>query len=347
MRQKGIVWIGLWVILALIKGLVISSYFKDYGEGRIEVELTGIQINYEDLLLMEGYESLNPVIFNRQKHLLEGQRVLGIGTTSGFNELERMVLINGSFFEAESVSEGRKVVIISDELALQLYGTYLATQNECEIDGVYYEVGGVYKKNRNLEDLWQDDGQERVYYPITSQLGKGNPLQCLMIDKNKAGVQIEDLSQLGLYRFNCMMNNQLERSTQIKSQAVFPLGLLGVVFIYFSLKRIRQSLKAKTTKQTLVEVMILSSELIGGYFLVMKQVYIPIERLPSENIFDLSYYWQQFKALNQLRNYMLQLNSSHFARAYEHLKLLVGGINGLQVLSGYLTIHSFSRRLKL
>ena len=337
MKKRGCFYLTLFIALQVMKTLLIKEIIDDYGEGRIEIQLNESAIvNFSAFSLRDGYEDLRPTVTSSRSCRISGKEeieVMGISVNEYFGQTEPMEMRNGAFFGEGAVKEGRNVAIISDELAMKLFGSDKGAGNLCRIEGIAYQVVGVYKKYKNFWDILLDDGQERIYYPITSTAAENGKIDTLYVSlKNRAdGVSIHALSKIQINNNNSYIYNELDGAKKLRSLTQAPINILSLFIVVYLIKtaihlfkKAEESLKSKVVKIGLCAIV--------GYFIISVIIvppYISKEALPPYNIFDIEFYINYLRNQRIAQNYLLELHLSNFNRVYSsisHMILIAGMI---------------------
>lgn len=190
MKKSVCFYLAVFITLQFVKLLFINEIIEDYGEGRIEIHVNeSAPMHFEAFAFNEGYKRLQPTVISLRPCIVRGKEemeVLGIAVNEYFMQTHPLQMKNGDFFGEGAVGEGRNVSVISDELAIKLFGSEKATGNIYEVEDTPYQVVGVYKKYKNFWGKLFDDGQERIYYPITSEEAQNGQIEILSISlKNR------------------------------------------------------------------------------------------------------------------------------------------------------------------
>lgn len=324
MKRRGWIYLMLFIVIQVLKSLVAKEFISDYGEGRIEVKIDEDSlIDYETLAFNEGYAQIQPAVLSRHTYSIKGKietEVLGIGTNSYFKQVEPLKMNNGTFFGVQAVREGRNVVVISDQLAMKLFGSDKGTGNRCTIDDTTYQVVGVYKKYRGLGDVFLDDGRERIYFPITSKAAKNLKIEALISSsKNReTDLSVNQLQEMQINSGNSFVYNALDAGKKLKTLIRLPLNVLLLLIVSDMIKVVIDFLKQQTGSLR-NKVMAVMLSMVGTYFALsigMQPIYMPPEALPPYNIFDISFYIKYFRGQCMVYNYMLELHLSNYIRTY-------------------------------
>ena len=179
------------------------------------------------------YKELQPAAYNKRDYQIEGKvktDIVGIGTNHYYKDVENIKLINGAFYGEQAVKERRNVVVISDQLAIKLFGSEKATGNSCDIEGTKYQVIGVYKKFQGWWHIFLDDGRERVYFPITSQAVKSSKVEAILIEvQDQAGGSLTwQLKEAQIDSKNSFIYHAEDAGKRLKSLKQLPISILPI-----------------------------------------------------------------------------------------------------------------------
>ena len=121
------------------------------------------------------------------------------GDFPSIDDFAKKNLEEGRFLNQDDIDNSRKICVIGDDVYKLLYkkeedpiGTYI------EINGVYFQVVGVYRKNKNVNF----DGQNTVHIPFTTYqkaFNSGNRVGWMAITvkkKHNAGVVLNKIKKL-------------------------------------------------------------------------------------------------------------------------------------------------------
>ncbi|MEF9960757.1 MAG: ABC transporter permease [Niameybacter sp.] len=348
MRKKGWMYLILLVGLELIKYNMVAHYVKDYGTGNIVAYLqAGDGTSYEHFKRQESYERLQPTVLSQKSGTIQGKsqrRVEVIATNGYLPSVQPLSMKNGAFFSEEAVAQGNNVVVISDVLAESLFGGEEAAGNLCKIEGIYYQVVGVYEKYKSWTDILLDNGQEKIYLPFRSSVAEEWVVENLILTpQNEAGeaLSIYDLEDLTVSREENVVFDLLDRKKTLINGTRLPMAILGIIGMYRLVKncgREMQKLQGKTTKsvvQSLLKVVLNIGCMWMVYRLTLTGFYISKQGLPPNNLFDISFYVEQFKAQCIQHNYLAQYALFPFEGIYTFMGNRVMGIGIVEVVCIY------------
>lgn len=327
-------------MLQIIKSVCLADYEGNYGKSRLEVILNeNQQITYNQMLFQEGYTKLQPIMYSTKENVqVEGcLQSTVIGTTANKVELERLQMVEGAFFDEQANYEEKNIAVMSDQLAIKLWGSEKAVKNVLKIGNDLYQVVGVYKKYESLRDYRLDDGSEKIYVPLNSSIAKGWGIKEIIINgSNKKELpRIQELATLGIESGQSLINDKTHWMKQMTHLSTLPIVLLWACFNLILIKVLMAAIK---DRKQLVRYKLLKvvSGVVISYFIYKVsfagKLYIEPSSLPGDNIFDVSFYW---KALQQewiTHNQFISNKFSNFEQAYFSLKSLVHSLNLIQIV---------------
>ncbi len=355
-RNKGILICFLLFIIAQLLKISGTHFFeKNYGMGRLEI-YPETPIEATSFCREEGYKSLMPVGLSQQKceiHKLQGNvkiSVVGKGTNAYCTMLESIDLQDGAFFGEKAALEGRNVVVISDELALILFGSPFVTGKSCSISGVTYQIVGVYTKYRHLVDILFDRGEEVVYFPMTSEVGKKAGIEELLLPPTweEKAIEEKDLLALRLDVNNSMIYHAEDAYLRLEALIEAGLSISALVLIGYSIYFANKLLSAKEVgcQLKLKALGCYSLIALAALILGVKAVYIPSEVLPPYNIFDMSYYWDYFKKQLVNHHQLLRRQLTYFESLYWTLRQGSWLLTLLQIVLSFPISHWLLKQVK-
>lgn len=359
MRRKGYVYLILFIILGLGAKYTVNTFIERYGEGRIEIQLQGeSKVGYEQIRLNGYYKELGGIPLIKQDVMIKSdvtRQVQAMGTEEIFLQADSLILRRGSFFSQQAVDEKRNVVVISDELAQSLFHSYNAVGNRCNINGLPFEVIGIYQKYNSFLDRMIDDTIERIYIPITNKL-----IEEQFIDEMICLTSMVDTNQLrlvGVDEENSIINNQTNIRQRINNYIKIPWFILGILYISLIIKKLLiinkkyYNLLKKCHQQYYFTQLVKTKykqigccclwnlfyigEIILIFYMIKFKLYIPAEKLPVENIFDVSFYIQSLWKQIAFNNYIYKLNINNFYAAYQKIKVILMVVTVLQAVCIY------------
>lgn len=365
MRKKLIVYSVIFLVLQFIKSILIADYEQDYGKGRMEmlVRSPGV-VEYKTIRNSDGYDKYQPIVIKKIQGNSEGTEMplLLVGTTAQYVQGEHLSLVNGAFFTNTAVIEERNVAVISNQLSMELFGTTKAVGNRLKLNQKVYKVVGVYKKHKRLREYIKDDGYERIYIPITCEAAKEANVEVVMMEGAFLDKMPNEkiLADIGLNSNRLIMSDQTKWLKESKSIAELPLivfecvlSIVGGQLLYHEIKRYRHySYKHykvnKRTKQYVISGIWGIALLVYGigvywvFKMSLSNMYINPNRLPEENIFDLTFYWKLWCQDWAWDNLFMMSQVAPFRKM---LSLLKGSLYGINLVQYILLVKILGQRL--
>lgn len=338
MKKKIVIWGTLFIILQLIKSLLLGDYKASYGTSRIEILVNKESVSSGRTAVSTKMERDYQVAKSSCKEglLVENNQADVTAINIYWHQVQRPQMLEGAFWGEEADEEGRNLAVISDTLAVKLWGSEKALGNMIHIQDQVYQVSGVYKRYKNIRQYQLDDGKEKIYIPLKSSLSCEWPIQFMVIDgtKQEALPGEKDLFSMGIDSSNYTISHREKWFKSQKSLVQLPIMLIWFLLLSLMIKLVKKVIKnhEKTWKKKMI--------IIGGMMILMlillracmRGIYIDISQLPSENIFDLTFYWKGLLKEWSGHNQLIRYPSSQFERAYYLLKYWNYFINFLQIL---------------
>lgn len=288
--KKNIGYIMLFIMATMCICILTTQFRNTYGKG------------YETYTTFFSYEQLKverptSIAISQTQGYIEkyvGEAVEIIGTEAGYTAAEALPMERGIFLPEKSVQIGENVAVISDVLAHKLFQSDQIQGNVCKINGIYYEIIGVYKHQATFWEYFQKDTSNRIYVPITSDVVKRVPLSCYMKEtkENIEGIlgNYEHLMifVLGIGVIVILCSALVKRGKQLLRR----YKELGKS--YYFMKRIGMLLKLGWKDWLVSSMLIIISIKIMQF--VSFDLTIPLAYIPEESILDLSFYWNVYLA---------------------------------------------------
>ncbi len=262
--------------------------------------------------IIEGDNAIYPV-----KAVLSGEN------TEKFLGLN---LLRGTFFSSEQYQYGRRVAVISDTMAYKLFTTHHVIGNEIYISGLKYKIIGLYKNKTSLFSLLASDGIEKVYVPFDSMSQNSvktintifikektleeNSFREKTIDRTIKDILRTDINP---YKINDFYNNSIYTSQPLLLFIFFVGVLLMCILLKYFFKYMgfgnnyfRNGIKNNYFLEVLLKwkiripLFLLFAVLIvlfisAIFWNVRFKGAIPAEFIPSDNVFDFSFYADRIK----------------------------------------------------
>jgi putative ABC transport system permease protein len=147
----GVVSIGLLgreYVVGLIEGVGSNLVFA-YGTGR---GVNPEEIEFDDLPALErevsGIAAMAPVLLHAELLPIAGEvrQVTVLGVTPAYERVRNMVVESGRFFNVSEEARGEKVCVISEDLAVELFGTPEMRSASLRLFGLRFRIVGVYRE---------------------------------------------------------------------------------------------------------------------------------------------------------------------------------------------------------
>lgn len=334
--KKWCIVIATIIIIWFLKGAIINHYQSLYSESSIEViPFEETTVNYQYLESNKIFQEIQPIVVKQVASImLNGNRARILATTSNYGDFSKLEFIEGSFFTETAVIEGRNHMVLSDELAEATFGSKRAVGNTYQIGESIYQVVGVYKKHRAIGDYIADSG-ESVYIPFYSSKATTQQVDEIIIDTENLEESFTkaDLYSLGLNEQNSLISEIKNNSKVLRSLACMPLVLFILILILKNIYLVGESLEQAEEKwhKKGGRILVGIGVIIIGLLIVRQMIYIPADTLPKENIFDLAFYWEYWKAACVKNNRLLRETYIMNLMGY---KIIKNGLWGLSILEG-------------
>ena len=259
--------------------------------------------------------------------------VNAILTNSEYINFEKLDMIKGTFLNPDACKNGRKIVVISSNLAKKLFSTYNIIGEEIDLLGDKYKIAGIYEPHYSIISLMGADGAEKVFLPLESiKQYEEQPIQTLLIkdveiEQDKFRVNtIGNMLKINLgqdqvnYKILDYYNAHVEL-TQFKSIFIFFLGVYIIwVLAAYLIKHIKKSFKAgrelmnesyvshavKANWKDLLKSILVAALYVAGIFVIYNivkfTISIPLQYIPADNIFDFGFYIDKLKEAFRIQN---------------------------------------------
>ncbi len=321
-RQKGSIFLFCIVAFMLTLFMTIAQSVKYTAQNAfadsvlVDFSSSDSRMTYDDIDIMRkkgisvsGQYAEKDAIYTNSEKI----PVSCIYTDSAYETLSNLVITNGRF-----IRENQDEVVIGSSLAEKLFMTEHASGLKIQIGGREYTVCGVYKESENIL-AEMSKGLEQVYFAYDKT--DSNILFSQALYRNDSQTPVNLLLPKSVYSVLNAGNdyNLYEESVFLTSFADFVLLLLWIFVIIEAVRFVITEGKSFTKKVKLlnqdgymsytikkstlpfvrfVSLSILSAAVcIVLYMMLDFNFYIPQRFLPSDKIFDLSFYLKQIIAL--------------------------------------------------
>ena len=338
MKRKIVILGTFFIVLQLIKNLLLWDYKVSYGTSRIEILMNKENVSNERSAASVKMERDYQVAKSSCKEnlVVENKQADVTAINVYWHQVQRLQMLEGAFWGEEADEEGRNLAVISDTLAVKLWGSQKVLGNMIHIQDQVYQVSGVYKRYKNIRQYPLDDGKEKIYIPLKSSLSYEWPIQFMIIDgtNQEALPEENDLFSMGIDSNSDTVSYREEWFKGQKSLIQLPVMLIWFLLLPLTIRVVKRIIEdhEKTWKKKLF--------IIGGMLIMMIilfkacmwGIYIDPSQLPGENIFDLTFYWKTLLKEWSGHNQLIRYPSSQFEEAYYLLKHWNYFINFLQIL---------------
>jgi len=252
-------------------------------------------------------------------------------TDYNYSYFNKFQFIRGSFITQEDNDKGRSRVVISETLANNLFNTIDIIGSEVKLGGATYKVLGVYKdKSSIISSLW-GDGVERVYVPFESNEACSIvPIKSLMLyngsieytdmKARQAEVSLNDMnidnSSYSFKEFNHSSKLLLQDKQMLTMILTLWLLVLLIKLLIRHVASLNETFKRRIKFEAIGNIFISEKKEIGilivftALVLILVSVilkakysiYIPPEYRPTDNIFDMNFYFDKIKIILQNAN---------------------------------------------
>ncbi|MDR2751175.1 MAG: ABC transporter permease [Clostridiales bacterium] len=235
-------------------------------------------------------------------------------TTSELDEFKDFHFSSGSTFSDGAVLYGINSAMISEDLSFEIFRVADSVGQEFKLNGIRYQVCGVYKENWLLAAV-SDDGIRDVYVPANSGFDKAYAqaaaVSSVWVSTSGPFAASDALGALGASGKNYVARD-FSRSQYILDQfwlfvkfsGFLALSLLMAkacwLFCAGQFKTVAASLKTESLSSEsnatkLAEAFIAIAATIAlilvFYGKVRFELYIPSKYAPDQSFFDFSFYW--------------------------------------------------------
>lgn len=332
--------LGVIVLIWLLKVGIINQYQKLYPESSIEViPFEESSINYQYLEANKIFQEIQPIVMKQMgSTMLMENRAHILATTSNYGSFSKLEFVEGGFFTETAVVEGRNHMVLSDELAEATFGSKRAVGNTYQIGEDTYQVVGVYKKHRAIGDYIADTG-EYIYIPFYSSKATTHQVDEVIVDTENLEESFTkaDLYNLGLNEQNSLISETKNNSKILMSLACMPLMLFILILILKSIYLVGKSIEQVEKKwyEKLVKMMLSIGVIILGLLIIREMIYIPVDALPQENIFELEFYWTYWKEACVRNNRLFKESYTTTLTGYRITKNMLWGLSIVEGIGYY------------
>lgn len=311
-----------------------ADYEKRYG-GRFEINIHSVKaaddrtIKYKQIQNMVNYPLERVSYLNEtEAYIKTGNSGCAVDTVLCGENLIDFIdihMLQGTFLSKDQHELGKKVAVISDNLALRLFMTNKVLGNRVSVAGVMYTIVGVYKKEVTPFSILYSDGAERIYIPFESVAGyNSRTINTVLISDKKfqeatfgTDNVTEFLKKTGVdssnYKIKDFYNSNVYVSQPLSAFILYVGVLIILMLLSYFIRYIKDGLAFFRNRMEggyLFEVMAGARLRLIVFFLgaavllvsmgaicyaVRFKGSIPYQYIPSENIFDFKFYGSLIK----------------------------------------------------
>lgn len=319
-------------------------------------ELSRVKDNYKDIKF-SGCKEIAASVTNKygvspQKEIKTEQKIKTkiVLTDENYFDLYPFEMIRGGKLDFLTVKSGSKAAIVSDVLANSLFKSVDVIGSTLNVGNSKYRIVGVYKENKSLLYSAAEDGYERIYIPYTSyfdQNKKGKSFLDIMATRETKKYDEKainnKLSEVLNDKFSLYKSVNYTVSKQIVLQNIKILYfIIGVIVIIFLIRMIvkftyeinlflKEKMKSNYLKGALAnnkkeflifvgKILICILGIVFVFDIVKFNLVIETQYLPSDNIFDISFYRNTIISNIQLNN----ANENGISNVYNRYLTIIG-----------------------
>ena len=321
--------------------LISAQNAQSMGEGGTE----GAGISFYDLSVYENVLQYDNIAGYREVDLpvdfVEDAKV--VLCNESVMDVYEFDMITGSTFTKEMIQQNLPYAIISDELALERFLTYSAVGQKIVIDGCEYAVIGVYDSHKGFWNDITTDGLQRIFIPYTSYADQD------MIPLDAIAYQANDETSTFYYKFESIASGKYQYyrkydfteygpvSTQYFSMFLMIVLLIPcVVLAILAYRSVRKDIRffigqkeegyflemlRKDVKRIIFAVLKPVLCIVGILLLLLCNPYhpqVPVDFIPPEKIFDLSFYQDTFLSRSIVDNTQYTMGDNHWYRLFQN-----------------------------
>ena len=140
--------LGRAYVVGLIEGVGSNLVFA-YGTGR---GVNPEEIDFEDVPAfatgVPGIEAIAPVLRTSELVPINGetQQVAILGVTPAYEQVRNMVVESGRFFNEREEAQGAKICVLSEDLAIELFGSTRLPEASLRLFGLRFRIVGVFRE---------------------------------------------------------------------------------------------------------------------------------------------------------------------------------------------------------
>jgi len=320
----------------------VIEYKKVIGDGIGFEDLNKVKETYNDIIFT-GYSEI-PAIVKNKYDILPNEHIKSkvVLTDDNHFTLYPYRFIEGGKIDYLSVMNGNKIAVISDVLANSLYKSTKIVGSTIKLNNEEYKICGVYKEKKTFNYSLSEDGYEKIYIPYSSYT---------TTDKSeKLSLDVLTTKEMGQNTFK-KINNYVTKTLGSKISSYNTTNytilkkitfqyihvfyfIVGIYIIGILLKLTIKHFKnligllkeelntnyfAKVLKENkkkiltiFIKIFLCLVSIFILFNLIKFNIVIEDKYLPTDNIFDITFYKDTIVEVRQLSN----ANESGFSNIY-------------------------------
>jgi hypothetical protein len=337
------------------------------GQGKIikSCDLQNLKLSYPSGVI--SYMNEQDTQIQTKNAVYQIKAVLSGENLADFSGLE---ILRGKFFNNDQFKYGNRVAVISDTLAQKLFMTHHVIGNIIYISGIKYKIIGLYKSKTALLSELSSDGSERVYIPfyslskssaekVTTIYIKDESLESMPFKEKMVAQTLKERLKADAELYQ--INDYYKVNTYATQPLALFIFLVGIFCIFYIIKYFLEFIKSgflymknclqdeyfaevlkKNVLRILLFIVLVTAFIIAVITLfssVSFKASVPYKYIPSDNVFDFSFYAEQIKdsvqSMNNSAGYIsTQLELlSRYSLLFIYISMLLLIINFISVLS--------------
>ncbi len=372
MTKKGAITSVIPTLLTVFV-FCISFYFIDNAKNQLP-NIT--QINYNLMsdnkpLTIENIEKLSKRISLKQVSFcveldetdVKEEIVTPILTNENYFEIYGHTL-NGSSITKENIDNKDKVAVIGSSLALKLFFNTDVVGKTIMFDNETYTICGIFAERENIINSLSSDGKQRVYIPYTCYSEYEN-YEVNTISYDNASISAPLIEQMNLSQYHS--TNLSEKAKVIKNFEHIIFLILFITLCFISLKiwyrickkfidDIKENLNEKYFLKSLksipqkyifliITALLIPAVLLTIFFLSDFSIFIISKYIPSDNIFDVSYYLKIIIENANMSNSLLLTGNKNLFNLYNNTFSVVIWLVIIFTLTLIITISKIGKEI--
>lgn len=230
------------------------------------------------------------------------QEVFVCYTTSAYGDLASIRMKAGNYFWVDEMPEYNQKAIISDTLAIRLFGTDQIVGEEIKLNGESYQVYGIYEEPKGFLADCCKEGEEKIYVPYSnykSEEGQEIPKPDIIYVRNEEGRMEEaladEITEMAGMPFSYDEVTDYAQGKRILKQNLLVPFFFLLVALFINGVRKTAGIVGKKGKHHTVPMKVTAVAAVACLgclllFCVWKGIQIPDWILPEDDILDVRHY---------------------------------------------------------